>query len=123
VANLQKLGKKDQLGGAFVGAIRGWVIISFMVFLAFLIPMPDKFYTEFDSSLLGPAFAKTLPAMYETTAGLHPNNPDFMRKIERALLQRPSGDMSSEDIQDMSKSREQIYRIMFQLDKYFGTKD
>lgn len=123
VANLQKLGKKDQLGGAFVGAIRGWVIISFMVFLVFLIPMPDKFYTEFEGSFLGPAFAKTLPAMYETTAGLHPNNPDFMRKIERALLQRPTGDMTSEDLRDISKSREQVYRIMFQLDKYFGTKE
>jgi len=121
VANLQKLGKKDQLGGALVGAIRGWVIISFVVFLVFLIPMPEKFYVDFESSFLGPSFAKTLPVMYETTAGLHPNNPNFMNKVERTLLQQPTGDLSAEDQQDLSLSREQVYRIMFQIDKHFST--
>ncbi|HDL03379.1 MAG TPA: CvpA family protein, partial [candidate division Zixibacteria bacterium] len=61
IANLQSLGRKDQLGGALVGAVRGWLIISFIVFLVFLMPMPDKFYVEFDNSFLGSSFAKTLP--------------------------------------------------------------
>jgi membrane protein required for colicin V production len=120
VANLQKLGKKDQLGGALVGALRGWVIISFLVFLVFLAPMPDRFYLEFDESFLGPSFARTLPLLYESTATLHPNNPDFMNKVEKTLLQRSSIDMSPEDKMELSQSREQVYKIMFQMDKYFG---
>jgi membrane protein required for colicin V production len=123
LANLQKLGKKDQLGGAFVGAIRGWVIISFLVFLVFLIPMPDKFYMDFDESFLGPSFARTLPLLYESTATFHPNNPNFMNKVERALLQKSTVDMTPEDRLKLSESRQQVYNIMFQMDKYFGTKE
>lgn len=121
VAQLQKLGKKDQLGGALVGALRGWVIISFLVFLVFLIPMPDRFYVDFESSFLGPSFAKTLPILYEGTAGLHPGNPDFMGKVEKTLLQRPPGDASQTDLQELSKSREQVYRIIYQMDRFFGS--
>ncbi len=123
VANLQKLGKKDQLGGALVGALRGWVIISFLVFLVFLAPMPDRFYVDFEESFLGPSFAKTLPLLYESTATLHPNNPDFMNKVEKALLHQSTVDMAPEDRLKLSQSREQVYKIMFQMDKYFGTKE
>jgi len=121
-ANLQKLGKKDQLGGALVGAIRGWVIISFLIFLVFLAPMPDKFYIDFDESFLGAAFAKTLPIIYEGSATLHPNNPNFMNKVEKALLQQSSIDMPPEERMELSESREQVYKIMFQMDRFFGTK-
>lgn len=123
VANLQKLGKKDQLGGAFVGAIRGWLIISFLIFLIFLVPMPDKFYADFENSFLGPSFAKTFPILYEGTSGLHPESPDFMSKVEKALLQRPAGDMSQSQRDELSKNREQVYRIIYQMDRYFGSKE
>jgi len=120
-ANLQSLGKKDQLGGALVGAVRGWLIISFLCFMVFLFPMPDKFYVEFDNSFLGPSFAKTLPIIYEGTSTLHPNNPDFMQKVEKTLLQSPSGDLSAEDRADLSKNREQVYRVIYRMDKIFGS--
>ena len=121
VANLQSLGKKDQLGGALVGALRGWLIISFLCFMIFLLPMPDKFYVEFDNSFLGPSFARTLPIIYEGTSTLHPNNPDFMQKVEKTLLQNPSGDLSAEDRASLSESREQVYRVIYRMDKVFGT--
>jgi uncharacterized membrane protein required for colicin V production len=123
VANLQKLGKKDQLGGALVGAIRGWIIISFLTFVIFLAPMPDTFYNDFEESFLGPTFAKTLPIMYGATSGLHPQSPDFMQKVEGALLVRPGSDISSEQLLELSESREQVYRIIFQMDKFFGGKE
>jgi len=122
VANIQKLGKKDQLGGAFVGALRGWVIISFMVFLVFMVPLPEGFYADFGNSFLGPTFAKTLPAIYETTSGLHPGNPSFMNKVETALLQQPRGDVSGGRPGNMDESREQVYRIIYQLDRFFGSR-
>ncbi|MFH2036735.1 MAG: CvpA family protein [Candidatus Zixiibacteriota bacterium] len=123
VANLQRLGKKDQLGGALIGAVRGWVIISFLTFIVFLAPMPDKFYTDFEESFLGPAFAKTLPVIYDGTATLHPRNPDFMTKVESALLVRPGADVSSDQLSDLSESREQVYRVIFQMDKFFGNTE
>lgn len=119
-ANLQNLGRKDQLGGALVGAVRGWVIISFLIFMVFLFPMPDKFYVEFDNSFLGPTFAKTLPMIYEGSSTLHPNNANFMNKVENTLLQRPPSDVSGEDLAELSKNREQVYRVIYQMDKVFG---
>jgi membrane protein required for colicin V production len=123
IANLQKLGKKDQLGGALVGAIRGWIIISFMIFLVFLMPMPDKFYLDFDSSFLGTAFAKTLPAIYESSTGLHPKNPNFMKKVENTLIQTPSPKMTESKRSDLAKSKEQVYRVIYQIDRFFGTPE
>ena len=122
-ANLQKLGKKDQVGGAIVGAIRGWIIISFVIFLVFLIPMPEKFYADFDNSFLGVAFAKTVPAVYESSTGLHPDNPNFMQKVESTLLQQPSPKMSASKKEDLSKSREQVYRVIYQIDRFFGSQE
>ena len=119
-ANLQSLGRKDQLGGALVGAVRGWVIISFLIFMIFLFPMPDKFYVEFDNSFLGPTFARTLPMIYEGSSTLHPKNADFMNKVENTLLQRPPSDVSGEDLAELSKNREQVYRVIYQMDKVFG---
>jgi len=121
IANLQKLGKKDQVGGAFVGAIRGWLIISFLVFLVFLVPMPEKFYLDFDDSFLGGTFAKTLPALYESTTGLHPDNPNFMRKVENTIMQEPSRKMPASKRGDIEESREQVYRVMYQIDRFFGS--
>ncbi len=122
IANLQKLGKKDQVGGALVGAVRGWIIISFLTFLAFLFPMPDKFYVDFENSFLGPTFARTLSALYESTSVVHPNNPDFMVKVENALIQKPTPDMSQEDRQELSESREEVYRVVYRIDQFFGSK-
>jgi membrane protein required for colicin V production len=123
IANLQKLGKKDQLGGAIVGAIRGWIIISYLVFLVFLIPMPDKFYTEFDASFLGGVCAKTLPAIYESSSGLHPNNKSFMKKVENTLFQKPGKKMSEIKRQDIDKNREQVHRVVMQIDRFFGPNE
>jgi membrane protein required for colicin V production len=120
VANLQKLGKKDQLGGAIIGAIRGWIVISFLVFLVFLIPMPEKFYADFDASFLGTAFAKTLPALYESSSNLHPGNPSFMQKVENTLIQKPTKKMSQTKRDELDKSREQVYRVIYQIDRFFG---
>jgi uncharacterized membrane protein required for colicin V production len=121
VANIQRLGKKDQLGGALVGAIRGWIIISFLTFLIFLAPMPDKFYTDFEASFLGPTFAKTLPTLYNSTSPLHPKNPDFMKKVEKTLLLSPDDSMNDNDMQDLSRSREDVYRVIYQIDRIFGS--
>ncbi len=122
VANLQKLGKKDQVGGALVGAVRGWIIISFMIFIVFLFPMPEKFYLDFESSFLGPTFARTVPVLYETTSVVHPNSPNFMTKVENTLIQKPTSNMSQAERQELSSSREEVYRVVFQIDRFFGKK-
>lgn len=116
IASLKKSGKKDQMGGALIGFLRGWVAVGFVTFLAFLLPMPDRFYIEFESSFFGPAVAKTIPLMFEGTSSVHPRNPDFMEQIERTLLFHTSGGGS-----DLDEQRTQVHRVLFHMEQFFDT--
>ena len=120
VANVKNIGRKDQMGGALVGFLRGWVAIGFLTFLVFLLPMPDGFYSAFESSFFGPAVAKTVPLMYEGTARIRPGQDDFLQKIEKTLLVAPyqgksGGSGSLED------DKVEVYRALYQIEKYFRT--
>ena len=118
VANVKQTGRKDQMGGALVGFLRGWVAIGFLSFLTFLLPMPDSFYNSYESSFFGPAVAKTIPLMFESTAKIHPNNPNFMEKIERTLLVTPS-QVSDQKLLDEDKV--EVHRVLYQMERFFST--
>jgi len=118
VANIKSIGKKDQMGGALVGFLRGWLLIGFATFMAFLLPMPDAFYTSFEASFFGPTVAKTVPLMYEGTAPIHPRNDDFIGKIESTLLitqtQADNTGVTDDD-------RVEVYRVLQQMRRFFDT--
>lgn len=118
VANIKQVGRKDQMGGALVGFLRGWVAVGFLTFLCFLLPMPDQFYTSFEKSFLGPAMAKTVPLMFEGTAILHPKNPNFMDKIEKTLL----GGSLNRGNRQLDDTRIQVHQVLYQMEKYFDTE-
>lgn len=119
IANLKYSGKRDQMGGALIGFLRGWVAVGFLTFLAFLLPLPDMFYTAFESSFFGPTIAKTVPLMFEGTARFHPKSPNFMDKIKRTLLIKPSEE--NQDFKDMNDDKVQVYKVLYRLEKYFIT--
>lgn len=119
VASIKSQGKQDQVGGAIVGLLRGWVMIGFMTFVVFFLPLPESFYTTFDGSFLGKLAAKTVPLMYEGTKIMHPESPTFMGKVETTLLGGSSKPKSS-DKADLSQDREQVYRVMYQIDRFFN---
>ena len=119
IANVKQIGRKDQMGGALIGFLRGWIAIGFLTFLTFLLPMPDAFYTSFESSFFGPAVAKTVPLMYEGTARVHPNNPDFMQKIEKTLLLEPTDGSAGGSM--MKDEKVDVYRALYQIERFFGT--
>jgi membrane protein required for colicin V production len=114
-ADIKGAKKRDQMGGALVGFLRGWAAIGFLTFVVFLLPMPDRFYVDFEDSFFGPTVAKTVPLMFESTAMLHPRRPNFMDQIENALVLSPTTgpDMESED-------RAEIFRVLYQIDRFFN---
>jgi len=120
VADLKRSGRKDQMGGALVGFLRGWVAIGFLVFLAFLLPLPAQFYSSFESSFFGPSVAKTVPLMYEITAAVHPKNRDFMEKIERTLLVTQSKSKSLRN-PPTDENRIEVYQVLQQMRRFFST--
>lgn len=116
MADLKKMGKRDQMGGALVGFLRGWVAASFLTFLTFLMPMPDGYYHSFSESFLGPAIAKTIPLMFDKTSAIHPKTPTFMQQMQ-ATLMHP--DMTTSGV--LSEDRQQVHQALRQLDLYFNT--
>jgi uncharacterized membrane protein required for colicin V production len=118
VASIKSQGKPDQVGGAIVGLVRGWVSVSFVVLVAFMLPLPDSFYLAFDSSFLGKAVAKTVPLMFESTKIVHPESPSFIAKMENTLIGAPGNGKSGKTMQ--TEDREQAYRVMYQIDRFFN---
>ncbi len=116
IANLKPSGRRDQMGGALVGFLRGWVAVGFLTFIAFLLPLPNAFYIAFENSLFGPAMAKTIPILYEGTAKIHPKSPNFMRQIEKTLLETP-GKTTNGSMLD--KDRVEVHRVLYQIERFF----
>lgn len=118
VADLKTGKSRDQIGGALIGFLRGWVAVAFLTLLTFLWPMPDKFYASFEASFLGPTIAKTVPLIFEATAKLHPKSPSFMEKVERTLLMAPAKNGAFL----LDEDRAQIYRVLYQIERFFDPK-
>lgn len=123
VASIKSNGRPDQIGGAIVGLIRGWVTVGTVTVLLFMLPMPDRFYNDFDTSFFGHAIAKTVPVVYESTRMVKPEAPTFMEKMESTLITSPTkGKNSSKHQKNLDSSREQVYRVMYQMDRFFNTQ-
>ena len=118
IADIKTAKKRDQMGGALIGFLRGWPAIGFLTMLAFLLPMPDQFYVDFEASFFGPTVAKTVPLMYEATSPLHPDNPDFMDQMENTLIVAPAERSTRRDIP--TEDRADVYHVMYQLDRFFN---
>jgi len=110
--------KRDQMGGALVGFLRGWAAVGFLTFVAFLLPLPDRFYPYFEASFFGPTVAKTVPLIFESTSILHPNHPSFMKQIENTLVMTPSEGSTSRELP--SEDRADVFQVMYQLDRFFN---
>lgn len=118
IANVKQSGSKDQMGGALVGFLRGWVAVGFLTMLTFMLPMPSYFYTSFETSFFGPTVAKTIPIMFEGTAKLHPGTPSFMGQMEQTLLFAPNFSSS----QPLEEHRQQAREVLIQMEKFFDPK-
>ena len=114
IASIKSSGKTDQMGGALIGFLRGWVAIGFLTVLVFMLPMPNSFYSSFENSFLGPSVAKTIPLLYDSTARIHPRNPSFMAQMEKSLLLERPGGQPSED-------RQQVQQVIYQMERFFNS--
>ena len=115
IAAIKNTGTTDQMGGALIGFLRGWIAIGFYTVLVFMLPLPNAFYNSFENSFLGPAVAKTIPLLYDSTARIHPRNPKFMAQMEKSLLLESPGGAPSEE-------RQQVQEVMYQMQRFFDSE-
>ena len=95
---LQKLGQRDKMGGAIIGAIRGWLIVGTVLFVSVLMPLPRAYYELMDKSMLATSSIQTIQVLYNATNALHPNWPPFIEQLE--------GSLSTENYRDGKKDKQ-----------------
>jgi len=117
IASLKEAKRRDQMGGALIGFPRGWILVGFLTFILFLLPMPDRFYIDFEQSMFGPTIAKTVPLLFDGTKAIHPRNPDFMQTVENALLFAPSNGQAGPDL--LSEDRQEVHHVLRQIEYFF----
>jgi len=124
-ASLSSLGKIDQVGGGFIGFVRGWVLVGFVLFLLFYLPFPQRFYDSIESSFFAPALTGSVPMIYESTDFLHPQSPEFMPKIRSSLNPRlaaqGNGSRRIEFGRDDGRYGERVSRVLANLEARYGT--
>ncbi len=124
--SLQKLGKRDQYGGAVIGALRGWLVAGVVLFVTVLLPMPRSYYSLVDQSMLATSAMRSVQFLYDATEVLHPEWPTFVSQVESSLTssatelaqrdqaRKPSRRKSPEErVRDEVKVREALDKIYF----------
>ena len=125
VASLSGLGKVDQVGGALIGFVRGWVLVGFVLFLLFYLPLPQGLYQSIENSFFAPAMTGSVPMIYEGTDFMHQQSPEFMPKIRASLNPRlATRDYENRRIEfgrDDGRYGERISRVLANLEARYGT--
>lgn len=123
--SLSSLGKIDQVGGGFIGFVRGWVLVGFVLFLLFYLPFPQRFYDSIENSFFAPALTGSVPMIYEGTDFMHPQSPEFMPKIRSSLdprlAARGNGTRRIEFGRDDGRYGERVSRVLANLEARYGT--
>jgi membrane protein required for colicin V production len=124
VGDLKKSAKRDRVGGAVMGAVRGWVILGFVLFLITLLPMPGAYYRAVDESILTGPMMRTMPLLFDGTAALHPRSADFVRTIEESINEtdmvlQMNHRKAFSDPGTLTQHQEVIDLALNNLDKYF----
>jgi uncharacterized membrane protein required for colicin V production len=128
VGEIHKLGKRDKIGGAVMGAVKGWVLIGLLLFLVTILPMPQAYYRAVDDSILTQPMMRTLPMIFDGTGVLHPKSGSFVSKIEESINQTDQTLASNHkksyaDPALKYAQRERIDQALDNLDRYFGVSD
>ena len=119
VASLKSLGNVDKVGGAIMGIFNGWVLLGVILFLFIFLPLPDSFVAKIDSSFFAPGMRGVVPMVYNETIFLHPESPNLVDKMKKALKAEPGKD--SKGIGDFSVDNSSVSRIIHSMEEYFGS--
>jgi uncharacterized membrane protein required for colicin V production len=124
ISEVQSLGRTDKVGGAIMGAVRGWVFLGFLFFLMALLPMPDGYHRMIDNSVLSMPMMRTIPVIYEGSAPLHPSSGSFVDKVETSLYEtnnvRFDAQGESENSSERRQANDKVRNQMETIEHYFG---
>jgi len=124
VAEVQKLGRTDKVGGALAGVLHGWFLGGFALFMLMYLPLPYALEVKMEESLLAVRMASSVPFVYETTAKLHPSEKSFVLKLEDSLTGLPTsvqpGPASKKARRSLTDhERQRINDFLDKVERYF----
>ena len=119
VASLKSLGNLDKVGGAIMGIFNGWIILGVMLFLFIFLPLPSSFVNQIDNSFFAPGMRGVVPMIYDESTFLHPNSPNLVNKMRKALKAEPRD--NSKGIGEFTTDKSSVSRIISSMEEYFGS--
>ena len=119
IASLKSLGNLDKVGGAIMGVFNGWIILGVILFLFIFLPLPSSFINQMDNSFFAPGMRGVVPMIYDESTFLHPNSPNLVNKMRKALKAEPSD--NSKGIGEFTTDKSSVSRIIGSMEEYFGS--
>ncbi len=119
VASLKSLGNLDKVGGAIMGIFNGWIILGVILFLFIFLPLPSSFVDQMNKSFFAPGMRGVVPMIYDESTFLHPNSPNLVNKMKKALKAEPSD--NSKGIGEFTTDKSSVSRIISSMEEYFGS--
>lgn len=73
----------DKIGGMIIGLFKGALIISILLLLLALLPLPKEVNTKLDRSTMIRIIRKVAPLVYEKSKGLWPKAQELYKEFEK----------------------------------------
>ncbi len=83
-ADITLLSGVDTIGGGIFGAIKGVLLVSLILVIAFSLPLPDDFKSELKENRLASAIYPVLPWLFDRVLSFTPGGIDFEKNILKA---------------------------------------
>jgi hypothetical protein len=89
------------------------------LFLLIFLPLPGSLVNQIDNSFFAPGMRGVVPMIYDESTFLHPNSPNLVNKMRKALKAEPSDD--SKGIDKFTTDKSSVSRIIGSMEEYFGS--
>ena len=119
IAEITLFGTVDKVGGGLFGALKGLLLVSLLLVIAFNIPLPEKAHKEMRDRPLVMGIYPVLPNLFDLAFSLTPSDLDFdsiMDARRGEELRDAAKEKAEEGEKSMKTRKEQMEKALEELD-------
>jgi membrane protein required for colicin V production len=115
-AEITLLGSVDRIGGGLFGALKGVLLVSLLLVIAFNIPLPDRLKKEIRNRPLAVAIHPVLPSLFDFVLSQTYSRLDFEKIVRTGRAASTVGEQVEEGKKSMKKRKDDIEKALEDLD-------
>jgi membrane protein required for colicin V production len=115
-AEITLLGPVDRIGGGLFGALKGVLLISLLLVIAFNIPLPEKFKKELGDRPIAVAIHPILPSLFDFVLSRAYSPLDFDKVVRTGRAAGDVDEQIEEGRKSMQKRKKDIEKALEDLD-------